>query len=67
MEKITVFIVDKQTFLREGIAHGLSLYQDIEVVGGCAPTDDALSLIEAFSPNVVLLSVDEPFQRGLDL
>jgi len=67
MERITVFIVERQTLLREGIAHGLSVFQDIEVEGGCASTDDALSLIEAFSPNVVLLSVDDPFQRGLDL
>ena len=67
MDRITVFIVDRQTLFRDGIAHGLSTYQDIEVVGGCASTDDALGLIEAFAPNVVLLSVDDTFQRGLDL
>jgi DNA-binding NarL/FixJ family response regulator len=67
VDKTTVFIVDKQTLFREGIAHGLSAYHDIEIAGGCASADDALGLIEAFSPNVVLLSIDEPFQRGLDL
>lgn len=67
MDRISVFIVDRQALFRDGIAHGLAIYRDIEVVGGCASTDDALGLIEAFAPNVVLLSVDDTFQRGLDL
>ena len=67
VERTTVFIVDRQALFRDGVAHGLSIYPDIEVVGGCASSDDALGLIEAFSPNVVLLSVDDQFQRGLDL
>jgi len=67
VQKITVFIVDGQLLFREGIALGLSKYQDIEIMGGCAFTFDVASLITAFSPRVVLLSIDDPFQTGTDV
>ncbi len=67
MEKITVFIVDKQTLYRQGIRQALSASEDINVVGESSPNAEAVSLIEAFMPNVVLLDVDLPLLRGLDL
>ena len=65
--KITVFIVDGQRLFREGLTLGLSRYQDIEITGGCASTFDVSSLIMAFSPKVVLLSIDDTFQTGIDV
>ncbi len=67
MEKITVFIVDKQTLYRQGIRQALSTCNDINIVGECSPTAEAVSLVEAFMPSVVLLDVDLPLLRGLDL
>ncbi len=66
-QKITVFIIDGQLLFREGITLGLTQYQDIEILGGCAFTFDVASLITAFSPKVVLLSIDDPFQTGIDI
>jgi DNA-binding NarL/FixJ family response regulator len=66
-EKIAVYIVDSQRLFREVATLGLSRYQDIEVTGGCDLSKDVQILIEVFSPKVVLLSVDDHFQRGLDL
>ena len=68
MEKITVFIVDRQALYRQGIRQGLaSCAKDIEVMGDCAPGPEALALVEAFSPNIALIDVDLPLLRGLDL
>ena len=67
MEKITVFIVDRQTLYRQGVRQALSAEESIDVVGDCAVGTEALALVEAFAPNVVLLDVDLPLLRGLDL
>lgn len=67
MEKITVFLVDKQTLYRQGIRQALSGCNDVQIVGECTPGGEAIGLIEAFMPNIVLLDVDLPLLRGLDL
>ena len=67
MEKITVFLVDKQTLYRQGIRQALSGCNDVQIVGECTPGSEAIGLIEAFMPSVVLLDVDLPLLRGLDL
>lgn len=65
--KITVFIVDSQRLFRDGITLGLSQYRDIEITGGCDCTFDVSSIITTFSPRVILLSIDDPFQTGIDI
>ena len=67
MEKVTVFIVDKQTLYRQGIRQALTACDDISVVGECSPNTEAIGLVEAFMPHIVLLDVDLPLLRGLDL
>jgi DNA-binding NarL/FixJ family response regulator len=67
LEKVTVFIVDKQTLYRQGIRQALTASDDITVVGECSPNTEAIGLVEAFMPHIVLLDVDLPLLRGLDL
>lgn len=67
MEKTTVFVVDRQSLYRQGVRQALSADEGVSVVGDCAPGPEALDLLEAFAPNVVLLDVDPPMLRGLDL
>jgi DNA-binding NtrC family response regulator len=67
VEKLAVYIVDSQRLFREIATLGLTHYQDIEVTGGCDFSEDVKVLIDVFSPKVVLLSVDDHFERGLDL
>ena len=67
MDKIIVFIVDLQTLYREGVRQALSANESMSVVGDSAPSGEALTLVEAFAPNVVLVDVDLPLLRGLDL
>ena len=66
MEKIIVLIVDKQAFFRAGMRQALSQQPDFELLD-CAPGEDALGLIEANPPSVVLLDIDFPSLSGLEL
>jgi len=61
-----VTIVDKQALFRVGVRHALSQQPDFEVFDS-APNENAVALIEANSPNVLLLDIDYPSFRGLDL
>jgi DNA-binding NarL/FixJ family response regulator len=54
---ITVVLVEDQTLVREGIRSLLALADDIEVVGEAADGLDALPLIAATNPDVVLLDL----------
>ncbi|UCG82720.1 MAG: response regulator transcription factor [Dehalococcoidia bacterium] len=67
MDITSVFIVDRQTIYRQGVRQALSADDSISVVGDCPPGSEALTLVEAFAPNVVLLDVDLPLLRGLDI
>ncbi len=66
MDKIVVTIVDKQALFRVGVRHALSQQPDFEVFDS-APSENPIALIEANSPNVLLLDIDYPSLRGLEL
>jgi len=61
-----VAIVDKLAFFRVGVCHALSEQPDFEVFDG-APDDSLVALVEANSPDVLLLDIDYPSFSGLDL
>ena len=64
---IGVFLVDDQTLVRKGVRSLLSLLPDIEVVGEAVDGAEALELIPAASPDVVLLDIRMPGQDGLSV
>ena len=67
MEKVSVFIVDSQVIYRAGVAKALSEQEGLDVLGEADNTEDIVSLVEAFSPHVVLLDVNVPPVYGFDL
>jgi len=66
MDKIVVTIVDKQALFRVGVRHALSQQPDFEVFDS-APNENPIALIEANPPDVLLLDIDYPSLRGLEL
>lgn len=62
---ITVVLAEDQTLVREGIRSLLELVDDITVVGDAADGHDALAVIEATQPDVVLLDLRMPRMDGL--
>jgi len=67
VKKIMVYMVDNQKLFKEVSAPGLSRYQEIEVTGGCDFSEDVRLLVDIFSPQVVILSIDNDFGRDSGL
>jgi len=66
VDKIVVMIVDKQALFRVGVCHALSQQPDFEVFD-CSPNENPITLIEANPPDVLLLDIDYPSLKGLNL
>jgi two-component system response regulator DegU len=66
VNEIIVVIIDKQAFFRAGVRQALSAQSGFKVLE-CDPADGPLELIEANSPEVVLLDINFPALGGLEL
>jgi len=64
---IRVVLVDDQTLVRRGIAGLLGLTEDIEVAGEAADGEEAIGVITAIQPDLVLLDVRMPRRSGIDV
>lgn len=68
MEKIKVFVIDRQPLFRQGIRAGLSKVAGIDVIGEQGVVEEeVLPVMEASTPDVVLVDVDYPSLNGLKL
>jgi len=68
MEKIKVFVIDRQPMFRQGIRAGLSKISGIDVIGEQGVVEEeVLPVMEASTPDVVLVDVDYPSLNGLKL
>lgn len=63
--RIRVAIVDDHLLVREGLARLLSSYAEVEVVGTAADGREALDLVKALSPDVLLLDLAMPHLDGM--
>jgi DNA-binding NarL/FixJ family response regulator len=63
---IRVLIVDDQALVRSGFAMILGTEDDITVVGEAADGREALGLVEAARPDVVLMDIEMPRMNGLE-
>jgi DNA-binding NarL/FixJ family response regulator len=63
----TVLIVDDHPLVREGLAARISAQPDLEVCGEAADTDEALELIAAIRPDLVIVDIALRSGYGLDL
>jgi len=61
-----LLIVDDHAMFREGLARMLEREQDLKVVGQCASSNDALTVLHDANVDIVLLDVDLGTERGLD-
>lgn len=64
---IRVCLVEDQTLVREGLRKLLDMVDDIEVVAEAIDGEEAVRLIPAHGPDVVLLDMRLPKLSGLDV
>jgi len=63
-QRLRVVIVDDHPMVRSGVRAELQPHHDIEVVGEAADVEEAITVIQHHSPDVVLLDVHLPGGRG---
>src|ERR1044071_6905441 len=66
MEKITVVIVDDHKLIREMWSKMLAGKSEIEITGESGKFDEAIEMIEAKRPDIVLLDINLPDASGFD-
>jgi len=63
---VKVIVVDDQTVVREGLVTSLETMQGIEVVGSASDGEEAVELVAAVSPEVVLMDLRMPRVDGVE-
>ena len=66
MEEIIIAIIDRSEFFRVGVHRALSAQRNFRLMD-CEPDHEPLKFIEAHSVDVVLLDIDYPISKGLEL
>ncbi|MGB6872650.1 MAG: response regulator transcription factor [Dehalococcoidia bacterium] len=66
MSEVIIAIIDRSEFFKAGVRQSLSAQRDFRLMD-CDPDDEPLNFIEAYSVDVVLLDIDFPISKGLEL
>ena len=66
-DRARVLIVDDHPLVREGLAARIARHPGLELCGEAADVDEALALIEATSPDLVIVDLTLRAGHGLDL
>ena len=66
MSEITIAIIDRSEFFRTGVCQKLATQRDFNFID-YTPDIESLEFIDAYSIDVVLLDIDSPISKGLEL
>jgi len=67
VKKITTYIADDSTVVRERLVEMLAMFDTVEVIGQAANGKDALGDILNLHPDVALLDINMPGLNGIDV
>lgn len=64
---IKVMLVDDHAVLRDGLKSILEMAEDMKVVAESLTGKDALPMIEAYQPDIVLMDINMPDMNGIEV
>jgi DNA-binding NarL/FixJ family response regulator len=67
VKKIRIVVVDDHGLFRAGLVSLLTTFPEFEIIGEAGDGREALSVIEATRPDVVLLDVNMPIMSGVEM
>lgn len=65
--KIQVFVISQQSLFQQGIEHSLSSTDEVVISGNAGFSDEVLSAMDTLPPDVALVDIDGPADKGLEL
>ncbi len=63
---ITVFLADDHTIVRQGLAKLLESEPNFKVVGEAKNGREAVSMVEALKPEIVIMDISMPLLNGIE-
>jgi DNA-binding NarL/FixJ family response regulator len=63
---ITVFLADDHTIVRQGLAKMLEEEPHFKVVGQAHNGREAVNMVEALKPNIVIMDISMPLLNGIE-
>ncbi|MEW9109255.1 response regulator [Cytobacillus gottheilii] len=63
---IRLLIADDHHIVRRGLAFFLKTQKNIEIIGEASNGQEAVSMAEAFQPDVILMDLDMPVMNGIE-
>ncbi len=63
----TIVVVDDHQIFRQGVLLNLKLEPDFEVVGECGTGEEALELVRALRPELVVMDINLPQMNGIQV
>jgi two-component system, NarL family, invasion response regulator UvrY len=67
MRKARLFIVEDHAAVRQGYASFFGMMPDLEIVGEAVSAEEALVMVEAARPDLVVVDVSLPGMSGIEL
>ncbi|WP_417390802.1 response regulator [Gimesia sp.] len=62
-----ILIVDDHPLVREGIAMRIGMYPDLQVCGEAATEDEAFTMVQQISPDLMIIDISLKSGHGLEL
>ncbi|MGC4097080.1 MAG: response regulator transcription factor [Nitrospira sp.] len=63
---VQVLLVDDHAMVRQGLRSVLESYDDIQVIGEAQNGSEAVSLVQALRPHVVVMDINMPKMNGIE-
>ncbi len=65
-ERVRILVADDHPVVRDGLAAMLGIEADFDVVGGAASGQEAINMVIALEPQIILLDLEMPGMDGVE-